>query len=435
MDQFNQIHAQMIVSGMSRDAFPASRLLKFTTATLDTPHIPLTNLILSQIQGPDVYSYNLMIRAFSLSCHPLTSLSLYHNLLFQGLHPNEYTLCFLLTCCANAFALREGRQVHVHLIKHGFEHRVFAATSLIHMYGNCQTLPDALQLFEEMPQRSEVTWGAMIDACVAHGELIKGLQLLVEMSCLRVEASNATLVTALCACGEMGDFGLGRMIHAYIEIRGLEHNVTLGTSLVDMYAKCGAIDMAMEVFHAIPEKSAATWNCMIHGLSMNSRAGAALNFFGEMQRMGVRPNAATFVGVLHACSHAGLVRDGIECFYSMSEKYSLVPNIKHYGCMVDLFSRAGRLEEALEVIRKMPIEPDVVIWGALFGACRIHGNTMLGELIGAQIIKLQPHHTGGYTFLSDMYAMAKRWDNVFEVRGAMMEMDMRKTPGCSFISD
>lgn len=425
----------MILAGMSCDAFPASRLLKFTTTPLDTPQIHLTNLIFSQIQVPDVFSYNLMIRAFSHTSHPLTSLSFYHNLLFQGLHPNEYTLCFLLTCCANAFALQEGRQVHVHLIKQGFEPRVFAGTSLIHMYGNCRALRDALRSFEGMPQRSEATWGAMINACVVPGELIKGLQLLVEMRGLGVEASNATLVSALCACGEVGDLGLGRMIHAYIETRGLELNVTLGTTLVDMYSKCGDIDMAMEAFQAMPEKSVATWSCMIHGMAMNGRAGAALELFQEMQATGVQPNEATFVGVLHACSHAGLAREGIEWFSSMSEKYGVAPNIKHYGCMVDLFGRAGRVEEALQVIREMPMGADVAIWGALFGVCRIHGNTRLGELVGAQIIKLQPHDTGAYTFLSDMYAMGNRWDDVLGVRGVMMEMDMKKIPGCSFISD
>ncbi|XP_058077608.1 pentatricopeptide repeat-containing protein At4g21065-like [Magnolia sinica] len=432
MAHFNQIHAQIITTGIHHDVFAASRLLKFSSCTLNPSNISLTHLIFSNIQSPDVFSYNLMIKAYSQAAFPLTSVSLYRTMLYQGLRPNEYTLCFLLTSCANGQGLNEGKQAHGHLIKHGLGPAVFAATSLIHMYGECCAVYDACRVFDEMPQRSDASWGAIIGAYVSCGHLIEGLRLFGKMRSSGIGASDATLVSTLYACAKLGGLVLGRMIHSHVVVNGIELNATLGTGLLDMYAKCGAVDMAMDVFRAMPAKSVPTWNSMIHGLAMNSRGRAAVALFKEMQATDVQPNGVTFIGVLHACSHAGLVDAGAMYFSSMLKEYGVAPNVKHYGCLVDLFGRAGHMREALDVIRAMPMEADVVIWGALFGACRIYGHTRLGELVAAQIMKLQSQRTCGYVLLSDMYAMADRWDDVVGVRKMMMEMDTRKMPGRSF---
>ncbi|PIA60931.1 hypothetical protein AQUCO_00300446v1 [Aquilegia coerulea] len=224
------------------------------------------------------------------------------------------------------------------------------------------------------------------------------------------------------------------MVHGYIDVRGLELNVTLGTSLVDMYSKCGAIEEAMNVFSMMRVKSVASWNCMMCGLAMNGKGDLAINLFKEMQTFNVKPNSTTFVGVLHSCSHAGLVNDGFTYFTDMHEVYGISPNIKHYGCMVDLYGRAGRLKDALQVIRTMPMNPDIVILGALLGACRIHGLSKLGELVVTQIIKIQPLNITGAIGLSNMYAMAGQWDNVCEARSMMIDMDIVRESGFSSVT-
>ena len=434
MAHFNQIHCLMITTGMSRDAFPASRLLIASSFSLSPPNIHLAYVVFSQMQSPDVYSYNIMIKAFSQTSHPLDSLHFYHKLLHQGLYPNEYTFCFVLTSCAQALALQEGKQIQAQLIKHLSLGSVYASTSLVSLYGKCGDIRRALQAFEEMPHRTEVSWGAVIDAYIDQGFLTNALQLYAKMRSLGHSASNAILVGAFGACAKLQDLALGRIIHGQVEAMGLQLNVTLGTSLVDMYSKCGAIEMAMEVFSRMPVKSVASWNCMINGLAMNGGGSAAIGLFKEMQASGLGPNSATFLGVLHACSHGGLVNEALEYFSCMRELYGIETNVKHYGCMVDLYGRAGKLEKAVDVIRTMPMKPDIVIWGALLGGCKKHDNAKLGELVGAQIMKLQPHKVSGCSSLSDMYAMDGRWEDVISVRRMMLDMYVGREPGCSTLT-
>ncbi|XP_010271083.1 PREDICTED: pentatricopeptide repeat-containing protein At4g21065-like [Nelumbo nucifera] len=418
---------------MFLNVFFATRLLITAAFSLHPPNLPLPYLLFNQIPNPDVFSYNIMIKASMLTSNPLSSLSFYHNMLLQGLHPNEYTFCFLLTSCSRAPALQQGRQVHAHFIKHGFDVGTFASTSLVHMYGQCGDLSDVARSFDGMRHRSNVSWGAIIDAYITRGLLSDALRLFAEMRSLGVHASNATLVSVLSACAKVQDLALGRMIHGHAEVRGMELNVILGTTLVNMYSKCGAIEAAMDVFSTMPTKSVMSWSCMINGLAMNGRGQAAIELFREMQRLRLEPNSATLVGVLNACSHAGLIDDGFAYFSCLSDTYRIEPNVKHYGCMVDLYGRAGRLEEAVEVVGAMPMKADAGIWGALLGACRVHGNTKLGELVAAQIIKVQPHGLSGCTGLSDMYAMDGRWDDAVGVRRMMMDVDIGREAGWSAI--
>ncbi|XP_072997695.1 pentatricopeptide repeat-containing protein At5g66520-like [Typha latifolia] len=436
LSQFNQIHAQITTSGLFNNVFAASRLLKCCTDTLNPPNLPLGQLIFSQIQNPDVFSYNLVIKAFSLSCHPLKSLSLYQELLNRGLSPNEYTFCFLLDCCSRGIALWEGRQVHAHLKKHGLDTKLHSGTSLLHMHGDCGALTDALRSFEEIPVRSDVSWGAVIDACVNHGEVGNGLRLFKEMRSLDLEPNNATLVSVLSACAELGDVTVGRAVHAYVAVRGSVLNITLGTSLVDMYAKSGAIDMAMAVFSAMHVRTVASWNCLIHGMAINGQGDKAITLLEMMQHDDdINPNGTTFLSVLHACSHSGLVEDGIKLFAEMSKFYKIVPTIEHYGCMVDLYGRAGRISEAMDLISSMPMRPDIGIWGALAVACKAHGCRDLGELMAAKIIKMAPYDICGYLFLSDTYANESRWVDVIGLRKMMREMDIRKAAGYSSVAN
>lgn len=331
-------------------------------------------------------------------------------------------------------ALWEGRQLHAHLNKHGLATATFSGTSLIHMYGDCGALQDALQLFEQMQLRSNASWGATIDACVEHGKVFDGLKLFREMWSLGVEPGNATLVSILSAYAEQGNLVSGRAVHGHVVVSGSELNVTLGTSLVDMYSKSGAIDIAMEVFSAMPVRTVASWNCLIHGMAINGHGARAKFLFEEMLHDGdVCPNEVTFLGILHACSHAGMMEDGIKYFSLMSKAYGIVPNIKHYGCMVDLYGRAGRLEEAIEIIRTMPMKPDIGIWGALLGACRTHGYEELGELLAAQLMKIASYDTCGYLLLSNAYASDRRWHDVVGVRKVMRDMVIRKMPGFSSV--
>ncbi|KAL0919014.1 hypothetical protein M5K25_011080 [Dendrobium thyrsiflorum] len=426
--QFDQIHAHYITSGLLRSTFLANHLLK--SSSFLSPD--LTLVLFSQLDFPDLFSYNVAIKSLSQTSHPLKSFALYLSLLLRGFHPNEYTFCFLLDCCSNSLAHLQGRQLHAQLIKHGLNLTMFSSTSLLHTYGCCGSIDDAYQLFDELPMKSNVSWGAMINNFVTHGELLRGLKLFALMFRSGLSPTNATLVGILCLCAKQGELDIGRAMHGYIVASGLELNMMLGTSLVDMYSNCGLIGTAMEVFASMPVKNVASWNCLIFGLANNGYGVKVLELFEQMkQELKVRPNGVTFLGVLQACTHAGLVENGVQYFIQMSRDYGIMPSLKHYGCIVDLYGKAGKFKEAMEVIRTMPMNPDNVIWVALFSACRTHGYRELGELMSASFIKLGADDSCGYILLSDAYAIRKRFDDVVFIRSMMREMDIKKVPGFS----
>ncbi|XP_042505643.1 pentatricopeptide repeat-containing protein At5g66520-like [Macadamia integrifolia] len=216
------------------------------------------------------------------------------------------------------------------------------------------------------------------------------------------------------------------------EDQGFELSVTLGTALVDMYCKCGSAEKALKVFNEMPVKNVLSRSSMIGGLAMNGCGKQALSLFWRMQIVGLAPNGVTFLTVLHGCSHSGLVDEGRRIFYLMTEDYEIEPQLEHYGCMVDLLGRAGLIKEALDFVDSLSVKPHAALWGALLSACRIHGNEELGEELGKHLIELEPDHSGRYTLLSNIYAAARRWDDVETVRKLFKERGVSKNPGnCS----
>lgn len=244
---------------------------------------------------------------------------------------------------------------------------------------------------------------------------------------------GATMVSVLSACADIGALGMGKMAHEYLERNKIELDLKLGTALVDMYAKCGDIRNSLGVFNDLQHRDVLTWSAMILGLANHGRGKAALELFTDMVSSGVGPNNITLVGVLIACSHVGLVDQGREVFSYMSTKYGISPTIEHYGCMVDLLSRGGHLEEALRLIENMPFEPDAVVWRALLGGCKIHKNVKLAEEAVAHLVQLEPYVDGHYVLLCNIYAQAKRWDGVANVRKRMRELNICRVPGSSSI--
>ncbi|KAG0480787.1 hypothetical protein HPP92_011645 [Vanilla planifolia] len=426
--EFNLIHAYYTTSGLLRSNFTANNLLRASISI--SSH--LTLLLFSQLHHPDIFSYNMAINSLSQTSYPLKSLLLYLDLIYKGIFPNEYTFCFLLDCCSHDLAIFEGMQLHAHLVKHGLHFTTYSCTSLLHMYSECKALGDAYQVFVQMPTRSNVSWGVMINAFFGHAEVLEGLRLFTVMLGSGFIPSNATLVSILCLCADHGELKIGRSLHGYITVNGLEINITLGTSLLDMYCKCGVIGMAMDVFAAMPVKNVASWNCLIRGMAINGHGAVAVRLYEEMKRdFNLRPDGLTFLNLLQACSHAGLIEKGVKYFTQMISEYGIVPSVKHYGCMVDLYGKAGRVKEAMEIVRSMHVKPDSVIWVALFNGCRDHGYRDLGEILAANVVKLVPGNSCGYLLLSDSYAMKRQWDDVFCVRRTMRELDITKPSGFS----
>lgn len=248
-----------------------------------------------------------------------------------------------------------------------------------------------------------------------------------------VEPCDATLASVLSACARSGGLDLGKQIHLYIKEKGIEMGVILGTALVDMYAKNGAISIALELFREMPERNTATWNAMICGLAHHGHANDAIELFWELDKAAVQASDITFVGVLSACCHAGLLEVGRKIFDSMKKDYGIEPKVEHYGCMVDLLGRSGKLVEAEELIKGMKWRADIVVLGALLTACKNYGNIEIAERVVQEIIKLEPDNHGVYVVLSNMYAEVGKWQDVVRLRKVMKDGGLKKIPGWSCV--
>lgn len=384
-----------------------------------------------------------------------------------GVEPNRFTFPPVLKACARAGLIKEGKQVHGLVVKYGLEFDEFVVSNLLRMYVVCQDLEGAhmlfngkrwelgsnvvmhnvmidgyvgigdfgaaRQVFDEMTKRSVVSWNSMISGYAQSGYYKEAIELFRDMQMTKERLNYVTLVSVLPAISRLGAVELGKWVHLYAEKNKIGIDEVLGSALVDMYSKCGNIEKALDVFDSLPQRNVITWNAMISGLAMHGQAKDALDHFWRMERFGVKPTDVTFIAVLSACSHAGLVHKGRLIFDHMVRVVGLQPKIEHYGCMADLLGRAGLLEKAEKLILEMPMKPDDVILKALLGACKKHGNIRIGNRVARLLMEMVPHDSGAYVALSNMYASLENWEGVSEVRMRMKEMEIKKDPGCSWI--
>lgn len=287
------------------------------------------------------------------------------------------------------------------------------------------------ELFDEMPERDAVSWAAMAAAYVRGGAPEKSLGLLEKMKRSGAAANEAMLVTLLSAAAQLGLLEHGRAVHE--AARDHRPSLAISTALIDMYAKCGCIDESRSMFEKLEVKDVFAWNSMICGLATHGLAAEALSLFQDFLSSKYTPVSVTFVGVLMACSRAGLIDEGRHYFQMMKTIYKIEPEVEHYGCMVDLLSRAGLVMEAIELVETMTMPVDPVIWGTMLGACKTHGLVELGEMIGNKVIEMQPGHEGHYVLLANIYARRSKWQDVVRVRRLMVARGANKVAGWSLI--
>ncbi|CAK9278312.1 unnamed protein product [Sphagnum jensenii] len=305
-------------------------------------------------------------------------------------------------------------------------------------YVKCGQGDKALELFQQMqwegmPLRNVVSWNVMISGLVKCGQGHKALELFQQMQQEGVEPSSVTFVGVLNACASVVALEEGRLVHQQIVKSGCESNIFVGSSLVDMYAKCGSMEEACKVFNKMPLRNVVSWNAILGGFAMHGHGKEALEHFKQMRAEGVRPDNTTFVCLLSACSHAGLVDEGLRCFESMSTDCMISARLEHYTCMVDLLGHAGRLHEAEAIIKTMPYKPDAAVWKALLDACRVHGNMEMGERIAKQVLKVDPGNAASYVLLSNIYAAVGKWNLSAILQQQRLERGVKKQPGCSWI--
>ncbi|KAL8267237.1 hypothetical protein R6Q59_004581 [Mikania micrantha] len=313
------------------------------------------------------------------------------------------------------------------------ERNIVSWNSMLAGYVKCGNIEDALKMFRDMPCRDVVSWNAMLACYAQNGKSNETLALFDEMKFAGVRANEATVVTVLSAIGQVGGLDQGLQLHLYINENGFKINPIVSTALIDMYVKCGNIAEALKVFNSMQTKDILAWNTMVIGMGMHGHVNDAQQMFKQMQLEGIVPNDVTFVAMLGAFRHAGMTEEGQKLLSSMKSVYGVEPKIEHYGCVIDLLSRAGRLDEALNLIKNMPFEPNEYIYGALLGGCKIHGNAKVAQSVGKHLLDLDPQHGGRYVVLSNIYAGAKRWDDATATRKLMQDNGVAKMAGVSVI--
>ncbi|KAL5544508.1 hypothetical protein UlMin_008292 [Ulmus minor] len=434
MKVLNQIHAHIIQIGFNQNLFVMGKIVEFCAAS-ERGDMDYAVSVFDSIRIPDGFLWNTMIRGFGKSSKPEKAFEFYKRMQERGEVADNFTFNFLIKISGQLGSYVLGKQIHCLTIKNGLESHVYVRNNLIHMYGMLKDMETALQLFDEIPSPDLVAWNTILDCHVYCGNCKEALDLFERMLQGGIQPDKATIVVTLSACSSLGALDFGRWIHSYIKNTSLPKILPVSNSLIDMYAKSGALEEAFETFKNMSGKDLVSWNTMILGLAAHGYTNEALGLFSNMlKEKHERPDGVTFLGVLCACSHGGMVEEGRKYFDSMSKEYAIQPTMKHYGCMVDILGRAGMVEEAYQLIMSMPMECNAIVWRTLLAACRVHDNVELGEKVRKQLLKLEPDHSSDYVLLANMYASVGKWNEVMRVRESMRDRRVQKAePGNSLI--
>ncbi|XP_042472550.1 pentatricopeptide repeat-containing protein At3g18970-like [Zingiber officinale] len=438
IEQVKQIHAQLIVNALLAQPSAVAKLVeRYHAVAGGNGHVRLI------FHHHHCSSSSLVSNAMLLCTRPEDALSLFSHQNKTGLvTPDRFAYTCALSSCAQLNALLGGTQVQALIAKSGFMSDVVVSTTAVHFYASCGDVGAARQVFDEMTSRNSVTWNALMTGFCLNDRAEEAVSVFDEMLRHGLRITERTAIVLLSACSQLGDLALGSTAHGYIykAAARFEDCVFTGTGLVDMYCKCGSLTSASKVFDDMTSRNVLTWSAMIGGLAIHGEGKAALRLMEEMVKAGFWPNAATFTGLLFACVHRGLVDEGVRLFDVMKSRFDVEPCMKHYGCMVDLLGRAGMVREAYEFVKAMPVEPDVVVWRALLGACRIHGHEELGEEVGKILLQWETRSArrgrGGcedFIALSNMYASAERWEDVSTIRREMKKNTTGNRPGQSTV--
>jgi pentatricopeptide repeat protein len=456
-----QMHNHAMKLGFLVDIFVSNSLIHLYVACGD---LFRARSAFDEMLVKDVVSFNSLICGYSQQNRPKEVLTLFKVMQNEGIKADKVTMVKVVSACTRLGDWSLAISMVRYIEEHGIEVDVYLGNTLIDYYGRSRQLQSAEKVFFHMKDKNTVTLNTMITTYAKGGDLVlarkifdqipnkdliswsslvcgysqashfsDALEVFREMQRAKMEPDAIVIASVLSACAHLSALDLGKWIHDYVKQNNIKTDVIMENSLIDMYAKCGSVQEALQVFKEMKEKDTLSWNSIIMGLANNGFEDDALNIFHTMLTEGFRPNEVTFLGVLIACANRNLVQKGLDHFESMKSAHKLEPQMKHYGCVVDLLGRDGQLEKALRFIDEMPVAPDPVVWRILLGACQTHGDVAIAEVVTKKLNDLEPGNSGNYTLLSNTYASVDRWSDAITVRRWMVDTDMRKSPACSLV--
>ncbi|PKI78432.1 hypothetical protein CRG98_001178 [Punica granatum] len=382
----------------------------------------------------DNFSWTAMISGYARHDLPEEALHLYRIMQKrQTLGSSKFTVSSALAAAAAIPSLCMGKEIHGHIVRQGLESDEVVWSALSDMYGKCGSIEEARYIFDRMVGKDIVSWTAMIDRYFDKGRREEGFALFSELTRSKMRPNDFTFAGVLNACADHAAEGLGRQVHGHMTRVGFDPSTFAVSALVHMYSKCGNMETARRVFEGMPHPDLVSWTSLIVGYAQNGQPEDALSLYESLLGSGIRPDHVTFVGVLSACTHAGLVDKGLEYFHSINKKYGLTHTADHYACTVDLLARSGRFQEAENIIHDMPMKPDRFLWASMLGGCRIHGNLELAKQASEALFEMEPENPATYITMANIYATAGLWDEVTKIRKIMEDRGVVKKPGKSWI--
>ncbi|ESW31432.1 hypothetical protein PHAVU_002G237800 [Phaseolus vulgaris] len=467
LNQAKQVHAHIYRNNLEQCSYVITKLLRFVTSLTQVPLHSYPRLLFAQVHNPNPFLWTAFIRAYALRGPLSQALRLFCSMRKRRISPVSFTFSALFSASGAARDTLLGAQLHAQtLLLGGFDSDIYVNNAMIDMYVKCGFMRCARKVFDEMPERDVVSWTELIVAYARRGDmkaaqdLFDGLHVkdMVAWTAMvtgyaqnampkdavevfrrlldeGVEIDEVTLVGVISACAQLGASVYAKWIRDIAESSGFGpgSSVLVGSALIDMYSKCGNVEEAYNVFKGMRERNVFSYSSMIVGFAIHGRVHAAIKLFYDMLETEVKPNHVTFVGVLTACTHAGLVDLGQQLFATMEKCYGVAPTAELYACMADLLGRAGYLEKVIRLVETMPMKPDGAVWGALLGASYVHGNPDVAEIASKHLFELEPDNLGNYLLLSNTYASVGRWDDVSRVRKCIREKNLKKDPGWSWV--
>ncbi|CAK9159030.1 unnamed protein product [Ilex paraguariensis] len=426
------IHLYAIKHGLEFDVFVSNALINMYAKFGNLGH---AQVVFDHMVLRDLVSWNSIISAYEQNGDPITAFQFFGRMQLNGVQPDLLTLVSLASSVGQTGDFHNSRSVHGFVLrKCWIMEDVVIGNAVVDMYSKLGIIDSACNVFEDLQFKDVISWNTMVTGYAQNGLASEAIEVYCMMQkCKDIIPNQGTWVSILPAYAHVGAVQQGMKTHGRVFKVGLHLDVFVGTCLVDLYGKCGRLNDAMSLFYEVPRTSSVPWNAIISCHGIHGHGETSLQLFRYMLDEGVEPDHVTFVSLLSACSHSGLVDQGWWCFHVMQEECGIKPSLKHYGCMVDLLGRAGNLEIAYNFIRSMPLKPDASVWGALLGACRIHGNAELGKLASERLFEVDSENVGYYVLLSNIYANVGKWEGVNEVRSFARGRGLKKTPGWSSI--
>ncbi|VAH43425.1 unnamed protein product [Triticum turgidum subsp. durum] len=395
--------------------------------------LEMADYLFRSIDFKDVVSWSTLIAGYSQNGMYHASVSLFTEMVASRLKPNSNTMAGILPSLSGLKLFRHGKEVHGFSLRHGLDQSKFLGSAFIDFYSRQGFIREAGTVFELIPKKDLVIWNSVVAAYCVNGDTDSALCAFRALQKAGFKPDHVTVISVLPVCNHHSSFIQGKALHAYVIRHDMSSICSVSNALIDMYCKCCCLEKGKEIFQLMTERDTATYNTLISSLGKHGHEDQAIMLFDQMKRDGIAPDKVTFVALLSCCSHAGLTEQGLHFYDSMLQDYNISPDKEHYSCVVDLYSRSGKLDDAWKFISSLREGTEIDILGCLLAACRVHNRMDIAELVAKRIFEKNPGDPGYHILLSNIYADAGMWSDVTKIRTIIEERSLKNKIGNSLI--